>query len=91
MLLIVVGFVLQFWSTPKEGISEADFAAANVARMEASVAGKGSSKNKSEHPKSKFLEKLKSNQERQMKYLTILAMVLGVGFLAYSFMKKKVS
>ena len=37
----------------------------------------------------KFLEELKNTQAKQMRYLTIIAMIFGVGFLGYSFVKKK--
>lgn len=89
-LMLVVGFGIHFWVTPKEGLSANQKAAANVARMEAKV--KGSSAKSSKSPQkdsSKFLEELKNTQEKQMQYLTILAMIIGVGFLGYSFMPKK--
>lgn len=89
-LMLVVGFAVHFWLTPKEGISEVEMAAANVARMEASVAGKSSgSSQKAKLDASEYIEGLKDTQEKQMKYLTILFMVLGIGFLAYSFIKKE--
>ena len=88
-LMIVVGFVIHFWVTPKEGISEVEMAAANVARMEASVAGYGSSSKAAKQSSSEYLEEFKNNQEKQMKYLTILSMVLGVGFFGYSFINKE--
>lgn len=89
-LMLIVGFAVHFWATPKEGISEVEMAAANVARMEASVAGKSSGSSKAPKQSSaEYLEALKSTQEKQMKYLTILSMVLGVGFLGYSFINKK--
>jgi len=90
-VMLIVGFSVHFWVTPKEGLSENDKASARVARMEAKVKGSGSSSSKStkKEDTSKFLEKLKNTQEKQMKYLTIIAMILGVGFLGYSFMPKK--
>ena len=89
-LMLVIGFAIHFWTTPKEGISANDRAAANVARMEAKVAGKSSSESKaSKKSDSKFLEELKNTQAKQLQYLTIIAMILGVGFLGYSFMPKK--
>ncbi|MFT5659410.1 MAG: hypothetical protein ACI9TV_000026 [Sulfurimonas sp.] len=89
-LMLIIGFAVHFWTIPKEGLSQNDKAAARVARMEASAKGKSSSNFKS--PKkddSKFLEKLKDTQTKQMQYMTILVMVFGVGFLGYSFIPKK--
>ncbi|MEN8303841.1 MAG: hypothetical protein ABFQ64_07210, partial [Campylobacterota bacterium] len=89
-LMLVVGFAIHFWATPKEGISANERAAANVARMEAKVKGESSAQSKSSKKSdSKFLEELKKTQEKQLQYLTIIAMILGVGFLGYSFMPKK--
>ncbi len=88
-LMVVLGFIVHFWVTPKEGFSEVEIAAANVARMEASVAGQSSSSKSAKQSSSEYLEELKNNQEKQMKYLTILSMVLGVGFVGYSFIKKE--
>ncbi len=89
-LMLLIGFVVHFWTTPKEGLTQNEIAAANVARMEAKVAGgSGSSKTSSKKDDSKFLQELKNTQAKQMQYLTILAMILGVGFLGYSFVKPK--
>ena len=89
-LMLVIGFGVHFWATPKEGISANERAAANIARMEAKVAGKSSTQSKfSKKDDSKYLDKLKSTQEKQMRYLTILAMVLGVGFIGYTFIRKE--
>ncbi len=90
-LMLIIGFTIHFWETPKEGISENDKAAARVARMEAKVKGGGSSSAKQSTKKddSKFLEKMKSQQAQQVQYMTILAMLFGVGFLGYSFMPKR--
>ena len=89
-LMLIIGFAIHFWVTPKEGISANDRAAANVARMEAKVKGQSSSQSKSsKKDNSKFLDELKDTQAKQLQYLTIMAMVLGVGFLGYSFMPKK--
>ncbi|MEN8304321.1 MAG: hypothetical protein ABFQ64_09640 [Campylobacterota bacterium] len=89
-LMLVVGFAIHFWATPKEGISANERAAANVARMEAKVKGESSAQSKSSKKSdSKFLEELKKTQEKQLQYLTIIAMILGVGFLGYSFMPKR--
>lgn len=87
-LMLLVGFAVHFWSTPQKGISENDRAAANVARMEAKVKGSSTSHN-SKSNESIFLQEFKNKQAKQMEYLTILVMILGVGFLGYSFIKKK--
>jgi hypothetical protein len=89
-LMLVIGFVIHFWATPKKGISENELAAANVARMEAQVKGSSpSSKKSTKADSSKFLEKLKTQREKQLEYLTIFVMLLGVGSLGYSFLVKK--
>lgn len=88
-LMLVVGFSIHFWVTPKEGFTKAEIAAANVARMEANVKGGGSAAKSEKRDDTKFLKELKDKQEKQMRYLTILAMVLGVVFLVYSFIKKE--
>jgi len=89
-VMLVIGFAVHFWTTPKEGISANDRAAANVARMEAKVKGKSSTQSKSSKKSdSKFLDELKDTQAKQLQYLTIIAMILGVGFLGYSFMPKR--
>ena len=89
-LMLVIGFAVHFWATPKEGISANDIAAANIARMEAKVAGQSSSQSKSsKKDDSKFLDELKDTQAKQLQYLTIIVMILGVGFLGYSFMPKR--
>ncbi len=89
--MLLIGFVVHFWATPKEVLTQNEIAAANVARMEAKVAG-GSTKSKKSKKKddSKFLEELKNTQAKQLQYLTIIAMIMGVGFLGYSFIKPKI-
>ena len=87
--MLLVGFVVHFWVTPKEGFTKNEIAAANVARMEAKVSGGSGSSMKQAKSSSKFLKELKNTQAKQMKYLTILAMVLGLGFLGYSFVRKE--
>ncbi len=89
-VMLVIGFAIHFWATPKEGISANDRAAANVARMEAKVKGQSSTQSKSSKKSdAKYLDELKDTQAKQLQYLTIIAMILGVGFLGYSFMPKK--
>ncbi len=90
VLMLVIGFVVHFWVTPKEGFTQNEIARANIARMEARAIGdSGSSKKSSKPDSSKFLKELKSNQEKQVQYMTIIVMILGVGFLGYSFMSKR--
>lgn len=88
-LALVIGFTVHFWVMPKEGLSQNDMAAANLERMERQVKGSGAEGSSAQKDNSKFLEKLKSQQEKQKQYITILAMVLGVGFLGYSFLPNK--
>ena len=89
-LMLVVGFAVHFWTMPQKGLSANEKAAANVARMEAKVAGGSSSaKQSAKEDSSDFLQELKKTQAQQLEYLTILAMLFGVGFLGYSFLPKK--
>jgi len=89
-LLLIVGFAAYFWTTPKEGLSANEKAAANVARMEARVMGGNSLTIQKQKPnESPFLKKYKDKQEAQMRYALIIMMILGVGFLGYSFVKKE--
>ncbi|MDQ7045074.1 MAG: hypothetical protein Q9M32_04065 [Sulfurimonas sp.] len=89
-IMLVVGFAIHFWTTPKEGLSANDKAAARVARMEASARGSSSGASQTkEKDTSKFVDKMKGAQAKQMHYMTILAMLFGVGFLGYSFIPRK--
>ena len=89
-VMLIVGIAAYFWLAPKEVVTENEIAAANIARMEASVSGSSSASGKSSQPSaSKFIEELKNAQKKQVEYMTILAIVLGAGFLLYSFMGKK--
>lgn len=85
--MLLVGVGAHFWSVPKEGVSENEIAAANVARMEASVRG-GASTIKQEPSASKIIEELKNAQEAQIQYFTILTIAFGAVFLGYSFLSK---
>ena len=90
VLLLLIGFVIHFWSMPQEVMSKNDRAAANLARMEKSVQShSNSSKSKKKPDSSKFLKELKDQQEKQMQYLTIIMMILGASSLGYSFFKRK--
>lgn len=89
LVMLLVGFTVNIWVSPKEVLIENEIAAANVARMEASAAVRRVSRK--EPPKSeasKFIEELENAQNEQIQYLTMLSMALGVGLLAYSFMPK---
>ncbi|MEA2073721.1 MAG: hypothetical protein U9O86_09065 [Campylobacterota bacterium] len=88
-LFILVGFVVHFWVVPPKGISKNDLAAANLARMEASVAGSNKKQSSSKKDESTFLNELKEKQKKQLEYLTIIIMVLGALSLGSSFIKKK--
>jgi len=89
LVMLLVGFTVHIWASPKEVLIENEIAAANVARMEASVAiVKMSKKEAPKSEASKFIEELENAQNKQMQYLTILSMVLGVGLFAYSFISK---
>jgi len=88
--MLLVGFVIQFWVVPQEGISKNDLAAARVARMEASISGGNTAKENNGKPDaSSYTKGLKNTQKKQMQYLTIIAMILGVASLGYSFKPKK--
>jgi len=88
VIMLCVGVVVHFWSVPKEGISENDIAAANIARMEASVMGGSGTKQSQKPDTSKFLEELQSAQEKQQEQLTVVSIIFGVLFLLYSFISK---
>lgn len=89
-LLLVLSFVVYFWKTPKEGLTENEIAAANVARMEARMASQmGGSTHKKKPDASQIAEKFKNTREDQLRYTLILMMVFGIGFLGYSFISKK--
>jgi len=88
-LMIIVGIFVHFWAAPKEEISEIELAAANVARIEASVASQSGGKVVAKPSMSEYVEELKNAQEMQARYITIIFTILGVGFLGYSFKKKE--
>ncbi len=88
--LLILGFVVHFWAMPKTvAVSANDIAAANVARMEASISGHKKSTKTTKPNMSHFSKSLASKQQKQLEYLTIFAMIFGVLFLAYSFLKKE--
>ena len=88
--MLVVGFMMYFWTIPKEVLTQNEIAALNVQRMEARTSGgSGSSKQTKQNSSSKIIEELKNTQKKQVQYLMIIIMIMGVGFLGYSFIKKK--
>jgi len=88
--MLIIGLAVHFWTAPKEELSENEKATARIARMEASVNTKSSSsKQSTAKDDSKFLNNLKTKQAKQLEYLTIVAIVFGVGFFGYSFIAKK--
>ena len=87
-LMLVIGFVIHFWVTPKKSLSENDRAVANIARMEAKVKGTSNAAKKAKPDHSKYMDTLKNKQEKQMEYLTIFSMLVGALFLGYSFVKR---
>jgi hypothetical protein len=79
-----------FWKTPKRGYTENEIAAANVARMEARIAGEIGGNTQTNKPDtSPFLEKFQDTREKQIRYALILMMIFGLGFLVYSFISGK--
>lgn len=88
--LFIVSVAAFFWTAPKKGFTENEIAAANVARMEARMAGQSSSSTQAQKPnKSPFLKTYKDTQAKQLRYALIVLMILGAGFLLYSFISKK--
>ncbi len=88
-LLLLVGFGAYFWISPKVGVDENAKAAANVARMEAKVSGVPTPTQKAKPASTQIAEKFQETREAQMRYMLILMMVAGGGFLLYSFLKKE--
>lgn len=87
-IILVIAFVSYFWTTPKEGLSQNKIAAANVARMEARVAS-GSKIKKTQPSSAEIMQAYKDTQAAQQKYALIVLMIIGLGSLGYSFVKKK--
>lgn len=86
-LFLLTAIAMHFWYKPQAVLSENEAAAANVARMEASVAGKSTTK--SQHKdSSSYMQHLKETKKKQLEYLAILLIVLGAGALGYSFVKR---
>jgi len=90
ILMFLIAFSVYFWITPKQGVSENEIAARNVARMEARIGGASSASTKAQKPKhTPIMKSYKETQAKQMRYMLILSMIVGVGFLGYSFVKKR--
>lgn len=89
-IMFLVGLVMLFWTDPKEvALSENDIAAANIARMEATVRGGSSASKQVPKPDgSTFVEELENNQKKQEEQLIILSMLFGAILLIYSFIPK---
>lgn len=79
--------IVLFWSQPKEGLSENERAAANVARMEARTSGKAAGKPSGSDLN--FMDKHRQKQQQQLRITLILMSLCGAGFLAYGFLKKE--
>ncbi len=90
VLMLVVGFAVHFWATPKEGLTKNEMATINAQRMEShAMRGSGEVVKKSKSSSAKIMQELKNKQKKQMEYLTIIVMILGLGSLGYSFIKPK--
>ncbi len=83
---LLMALVLLFWSAPKEGMSENERAAANVARMEARIQGQGST---SQENKVNLLNRHMDKQQAQLRIVLVIMVIVGVGFLAYGVLKKE--
>ena len=89
-LMLLISFVAFFWSTPSKGLTKSQIAAANVARMEASVLrNSGSSGHSQKVNKAPLFKEYKNTKDKQLKYLTIIIMIVGAGFFVYSFIGQK--
>ena len=89
VVILLIGFVVHFWSQPQKGVSINEIAVANVARMEASVKGDTKYTTKAKSDMSTFTKSLTTLQQERTRYITIFAMILGIVFLGYSFIKKE--
>jgi uncharacterized protein YjeT (DUF2065 family) len=91
VFLLVLGLTLFFWAAPQKVMSENEKAAANLARMEASVSGGSSSSSNTQQSSnhSTISAAMVETQKKQLRMLMIMVMVFGAGFLGYSFLKKE--
>ncbi len=83
---LLMALVLLFWSQPKEGMSENEKAAANLARMEAKVSGNSQTKAPGS---SGLMKEYQQKQKAQLQIFLIIMTIAGVGFLGYGFFKKE--
>ncbi len=91
IFLLVVGLGAFFWvnnSGSTISLSE-QRAAERVARMEARVSGASSSSVSQQRAKTNYTAAYSDRSKEQMKFMLIIMMILGVGSLGYSFMKKE--
>ena len=89
VVILLIGCAVHFWSQPQKGVSVNEIAAANVARMEASIKGDTKYTTKVKSDMSTFTKALTTVQQERTRYITIFAMILGILFLGYSFIKKE--
>ena len=90
LFMLLTGFIIHFWITPQMvAVSKNDIAAANVARMQASVLGDSVSVKKKKRDISHLSKSLASAQQKQLRYLTVFVMIVGGLFLGYSLLKKE--
>ena len=89
VIFFLIAFVVHFWATPQKAVSKDSIAAANVARMEASVRGVSTKEVKKKADPSHIAKALKATRAKQMEYLTIFVMLLGGIFVIFSFLKKE--
>ena len=89
ILLLVGGIAALFWEKKDTALIEANKAAeANIKRMEASLPhSSGSVKKQESH--SPYMKAYLQKQQEHLRYLVILAIIGGIVFLGYSFIKKK--
>jgi hypothetical protein len=83
---LLMALVLMFWAQPKEGMTVSEKAAANSARMEASVMGKSTKPASSAQDVRQAHEEY---QKAQVQIFLVLMVLFGVGFLGYGFVKKE--
>ncbi len=90
-LLLVVGLGAFFWvNSSDNGVSVAQQRAAErVARMEARISRASSSEVLKQESKADYRDVYSDYSKKQMKLMFITVMLLGVGSLGYSFIKKR--
>jgi len=88
IVMLLISFSTYFWGSPKQGLSQNERAAMNIARMESKVSGTAQSQAKSKPDMSSISQHVSDTSKKQREYLTIFAMIFGVLFIGYSFIKK---